>query len=110
SYVNDLAERTARGDVDFATLGSLPDQEIIRVLTAVKGVGIWTVQMYLIFALQRPDVLPVADLGIRVAIRKAYRTRGLPKPHRIEQIARRWHPYCSVASWYLWRSLELPDA
>jgi DNA-3-methyladenine glycosylase II len=109
SYVRDLAERTASGEVDFAKLPALADDEIIRVLTAVKGVGVWTVQMYLIFALERPDVLPVADLGIRAAIRKAYRTRQLPKPARIEKIARRWHPYCSVASWYLWRSLELAD-
>ena len=109
SYVRDLAERTARGEVNFTALPSLPDEEIIRVLTAVKGIGIWTVQMYLIFALERPNVLPVADLGIRAAIKKAYRTRQLPKPERIEKIARPWHPHCSVASWYLWRSLELPD-
>jgi DNA-3-methyladenine glycosylase II len=109
NYVRDLAERTARGEVDFPSLAALPDEEIIRVLTAVKGVGVWTVQMYLIFALERPNVLPVNDLGIRAAIRKAYRTRQLPKPARIEKIARRWHPYCSVASWYLWRSLELKD-
>lgn len=110
SYVRDLAERTASGEVDFDALHALPDDEIIRILTAVKGVGLWTVQMYLIFALQRPNVLPVGDLGIRAAIRKAYRTRQLPKPARIEKIARRWHPHCSVAAWYLWRSLELPDA
>jgi DNA-3-methyladenine glycosylase II len=109
SYVRDLAERSARGEIDFSSLDSLPDTEIIRVLTAVKGVGLWTVQMYLMFALGRPDVLPVGDLGIRAAIKKAYRTRHLPKPDRIEKIARRWHPYCSIASWYLWRSLELPD-
>jgi DNA-3-methyladenine glycosylase II len=107
-YVRDLAERTARGEIDFSALPALSDDEVIRVLSAVKGVGLWTVQMYLIFALQRPDVLPVGDLGIRAAIKKAYRTRHLPKPDRIEKIARKWHPYCSVASWYLWRSLELP--
>jgi DNA-3-methyladenine glycosylase II len=109
SYVRDLAERTARGEIDFSALPTLPDEEIVRELSAVKGVGLWTVQMYLIFALQRPDVLPVGDLGIRGAIKKAYRTRQLPKPDRIEKIARKWHPYCSVASWYLWRSLELAD-
>jgi DNA-3-methyladenine glycosylase II len=109
TYVRDLAQRTAGGEVDFAALPELPDEEIIRVLTAVKGVGVWTVQMYLIFALERPNVLPVADLGIRAAIKRAYRTRHLPKPDRIEKIARRWHPHCSVASWYLWRSLELPN-
>lgn len=109
SYVRDLAERTSCGAIDFAALPALPDDEIIRTLTAVKGVGVWTVQMYLIFALGRPNVLPVADLGIRAAIKKAYRTRLLPKPDRIEKLARRWHPHCSVASWYLWRSLELRD-
>jgi DNA-3-methyladenine glycosylase II len=62
--------------------------------------------MFLIFALQRPDILPVGDLGIRTAMRKAYRMRALPKPERMEKIARAWRPWCSVASWYLWRSLD----
>ena len=109
AYVRDLAERSARGEIDFTALASLDDDEIIERLTVVKGVGVWTVQMFLMFGLQRPNVLPVGDLGVRVAIRKAYRLREMPKPKRIEKIAAKWHPWCSVASWYLWRSLELPD-
>jgi DNA-3-methyladenine glycosylase II len=109
AYVRDLAERSARGEIDFAALAALGDEEIIERLTAVKGVGVWTVQMFLMFGLQRPNVLPVGDLGVRVAIRKAYRLRDMPKPKHIEKIAAKWHPYCSIASWYLWRSLELQD-
>jgi DNA-3-methyladenine glycosylase II len=67
---------------------------------------VWTVQMFLMFALQRPNVLPVGDLGVRAAMKKAYGLAELPKPEEMERIAAAWHPYCSVASWYLWRSLE----
>jgi DNA-3-methyladenine glycosylase II len=74
----------------------------------VKGIGVWTVQMFLIFSLGRLDVLPVGDLGIKMAMQRAYSLAALPKPAEIEIIAQQnhWHPYCSVASWYLWRSLE----
>ena len=79
---------------------------MIEHLTRVKGVGVWTVHMFLIFALRRPDVLPTGDLGVRAAIKKAYGLAELPKPDEMERIAASWRPYCSVASWYLWRSLE----
>jgi DNA-3-methyladenine glycosylase II len=105
-YIRDLAERTAAAEIDFAQLPDLTDEEIIECLTRVKGVGVWTAHMFLMFSLQRPNVLPVGDLGIRNAIQKAYRLRKPPKPEQIEKIARTWHPYCSYASWYLWRSLE----
>ncbi len=82
---------------------------VIERLTQVKGIGEWTVHMFLIFALRRTDVLPVGDLGIRNAIRRAYALEELPKPADIERMAERWRPYCTVASWYLWRSLE-PNA
>jgi len=82
---------------------------VIERLTKVKGIGVWTVHMFLIFALRRHDVLPVGDLGIRNAIRRAYHLQELPTPAEMEQIAARWRPYCTVASWYLWRSLE-PNA
>ncbi|HUS05925.1 MAG TPA: hypothetical protein VMZ52_06510 [Bryobacteraceae bacterium] len=72
----------------------------------MKGIGVWTVHMFLMFALRRPDVLPTGDLGIRNAIQKAYRLRKPPKPEQIQEIGRRWQPYSSVASWYLWRSLD----
>jgi DNA-3-methyladenine glycosylase II len=94
------------GEIDFAACPSLTDDEIIQRFTAVKGVGVWTVQMFLIFALRRLDVLPVGDLGVRAAVKKAYGLDDLPKPAELARIGEPWKPYCSVASWYLWRSLE----
>lgn len=105
-YLRDLAEKTEAGDIGFARFAALSDEDVIRQLTVVRGVGVWTAQMFLMFALRRPDVLPAGDLGIRSAIRRAYRLRTLPKPAKIEQLARKWHPYCSAASWYLWRSSD----
>lgn len=109
-YLRDLAERTLAGHVRFDHLPALADHEVTEHLTQVKGVGVWTTHMFLMFALRRPDVLPVGDLGIRMAMKRAYRMRQLPKPERMEKIARKWHPWCSVACWYLWRSLENGDA
>jgi DNA-3-methyladenine glycosylase II len=106
AYIRDLARKTARGDLKFETLAEMADHEVIEHLTQVKGIGVWTAHMFLLFALQRPDVLPTGDLGIRMAIRKAYGLDELPHPKHIEEIAVRWRPYCSVATWYLWRSLE----
>ena len=108
AYIRDLARKTARGALKFETLTAMADHEVIEQLTQVKGIGVWTAHMFLMFALQRPDVLPTGDLGIRMAIRKAYGLEELPHPKRIEEIAVRWRPYCSVATWYLWRSLEGP--
>jgi DNA-3-methyladenine glycosylase II len=105
-YLRDLAQRAADGRLDLAALAALPDEAVIEHLTQVKGVGRWTAQMFLMFALRRPDVLPVADLGIRAAVAKAYRLRKPPTAARLEKIARPWRPYASVACWYLWRSLE----
>lgn len=109
AYIRDLARLTRDGAVDFAELPALPDAQVIERLTAVKGVGVWTAHMFLIFALRRTNVLPTGDLGIRAAIRKAYGLAELPKPADIEALGQRWHPYCTVAAWYLWRSLE-PNA
>jgi DNA-3-methyladenine glycosylase II len=106
AYIRDLARKTARGALKFETLAEMADHEVIEHLTQVKGIGVWTAHMFLLFALQRPDVLPTGDLGIRMAIRKAYGLDELPHPKDIEEIALRWRPYCSVATWYLWRSLE----
>jgi len=107
-YIRDLAEHALAGTVDFASLPEMPDEEIIVALTSIKGVGVWTAHMFLIFALRRPNVLPVGDFGVRSAIQRAYRKRKLPTPEEIEKLAKNWHPYCSFASWYLWRSLEFP--
>ncbi len=106
AYIRDLAARTKSREIDFKALPALPDQEVIASLTEVKGVGVWTAQMFLIFALGRPDVLPTADLGIRAAMKKQYKLAELPKPAEMEEIAAPWRPYCSVACWYLWRSLD----
>jgi DNA-3-methyladenine glycosylase II len=106
AYIRDLARHTRAGTVVFEDLPDLPDEEVIVRLTQVKGIGVWTAHMFLIFALQRTDVLPTGDLGIRNAIRKAYSLEALPTPEEMERMAHRWRPYCSIASWYLWRSLE----
>ena len=105
-YLRDLAERTLAGHLKFDILSSLDEEAVTEHLTQVKGVGVWTSHMFLMFALRRPDVLPVGDLGIQTAMKRAYRMRQLPKPARMEKIAARWRPWCSVACWYLWRSLE----
>src|SRR5204863_7405033 len=106
AYIRDLARKTVKGKIVFKSLSKLSDTEVIDHLTAVKGIGVWTAHMFLIFALRRDNVLPTGDLGIRSAIRKVYGLEDLPKPAAMEEMARGWHPYCSVASWYLWRSLE----
>jgi DNA-3-methyladenine glycosylase II len=105
-YIRELAKHTKRGNVVFEQLPEEDDAVVIEHLTQVKGIGVWTAQMFLMFALRRPDVLPVADLGIRSAIKKAYRLDDLPKPAEMEEIAKCWKPYSSIACWYLWRSLE----
>jgi DNA-3-methyladenine glycosylase II len=105
-YIRDLAEHALSGKVDFARLPALSDEEVITSLTDIKGVGVWTAHMFLIFALRRPNILAVGDLGVRTAIQRHYRKRLLPKPQHIEKLAVNWHPYCSYACWYLWRSLE----
>jgi DNA-3-methyladenine glycosylase II len=106
SYIRELARLTKSGDVDFEAVGVMEDVAVIDHLTKVKGIGVWTAHMFLIFALRRPDVLPTGDLGVRAAIKKAYGLAELPKPVDMERIAAAWRPYCSVACWYLWRSLE----
>jgi DNA-3-methyladenine glycosylase II len=105
-YIRELARRTVSGKLDLAALAAAPDEEVHAQLTALKGIGPWTVHMFLIFALGRHNVMPSGDLGIRVAVRKVYGLAEMPKPSEVDEMARRWHPYCTVASWYLWRSLE----
>jgi DNA-3-methyladenine glycosylase II len=105
-YIRELARLTRAGELVFEHLPALEDAEVIERLTRVKGVGVWTAHMFLMFALRRPNVLPVGDLGVRAAIKRAYGLAELPTPAEIERLAEPWHPYCSVACWYLWRSLE----
>lgn len=108
TYIRDLASKVIDGSVQFDHLGNLDNQEIISELTAVKGIGEWTVHMFLIFCMGRLDVLAYGDLGVRTAIMKTYDYPQLPTPQDITQLAENnhWHPYESVACWYLWRSLE----
>jgi DNA-3-methyladenine glycosylase II len=105
-YIRELARMTRDGEIQFERLHQMQDAEIISHLTQVKGVGVWTVHMFLMFALRRPNVLPVGDLGVRMGMKKAYELADLPNPAEMERIAAAWRPWCSVASWYLWRSLE----
>jgi DNA-3-methyladenine glycosylase II len=131
SYLFDMAERTQRRDLDFSKLADMTDEEVIEHLTQVKGVGVWTAHMFLMFTLQRANVLPTGDFGIRMAMHKHYLDRAakkkngtgktktkkriakapkvkitLPNPEQMEKIAKRWEPYRSIACWYLWRSLD----
>lgn len=106
AYIRDLARKTNQGHLKFEALPDLPDHDVIEHLTQVKGIGVWTAHMFLIFALRRPDVLATGDLGVRTAIRKAYELEELPAPKQIEELAAAWRPYSSVAMWYLWRSLD----
>ena len=106
-FLRDLADRLESGTLDLGDMEDVPDQEVGRRLLEVKGVGQWTVDMYLIFHLGRPDVLPVGDLGIRRAAMLAYGLRKLPQPERLVKLARPWRPWRSVASWYLWASLRV---
>jgi DNA-3-methyladenine glycosylase II len=105
-YIRELAKHTKRGSIVFEALPDFDDAAVIEHLTRVKGIGVWTAHMFLMFALRRNDVLPVGDLGIRSAMKKAYGLDDLPKPPEMEKIAAAWKPYTSVACWYLWRSLE----
>lgn len=104
--IRDLACRAAAGEVRFRRLTRLEDEQVIRELTPVRGVGVWTAHMFLIFALRRPDVLPTGDLGIRNAITRAYGLAAPPSSAQMEEIAAPWRPWRSAASWYLWRSLD----
>lgn len=106
SYLRDLCDKVSTGVVDLGALDALSDEEIIKALVAVKGIGRWSAEMFLIFRLLRPDVLPVDDLGIVVAVQRAYKLRKRPTADRLRRIGEAWRPYRSVACWYLWRSLD----
>jgi len=107
SYLRDMAERAVSGQLDFSKLDEMSDEEVIKHLTQVKGVGVWTAQMFLMFTLKRPNVLPTGDFGVQSAIKKHYNKRKLPKPAQMEKLAKPWEPYRSIACWYLWKSMDV---
>jgi len=104
-YIRDLCARITDGSLPVQTLNELHDEDVIQSLTQVKGIGRWTAEMFLMFRLHRPDVLPVDDLGILKAVQRAYGLRKMPRPERLTKIGEPWRPYRSVACWYLWASL-----
>jgi DNA-3-methyladenine glycosylase II len=108
AYLRDLAAKVDSGEVPLARVRRLADEEIITHLTHVKGIGRWTAQMFLMFRLGRPDVLPELDLGIQTAIHRAYSLQKRPVPKDVLRIGAPWRPHATIASWYLWRSLEQP--
>ena len=105
-YLRDLAGKVSSREVTLDGLEDLDDESVIAALTAVKGIGRWTAEMFLMFRLHRPDVLPVGDLGIVTAVQKAYGLRKRPTPDRLLKLGDAWKPYRSIACWYLWRSLD----
>lgn len=106
TYLQDLAIKVSSGEITLERFPAMPDEEIIKQLVAVKGIGVWTAQMFLIFALNRPDVFPTDDFGVRKAMMVLYQLESMPSKPVMEPIAKPWQPWRSVASWYLWRSLE----
>ena len=107
AYIKGLSELVESGSLDLDALEKLPDEEVISALTAVKGIGRWTAEMFLIFTLGRLDVLPVDDLGLRKGIRLVYSTASMPTSAEAVRIAERWRPYRTVATWYLWKFQRL---
>jgi DNA-3-methyladenine glycosylase II len=105
-YVRSLAEHVLSGELELERLPSLGDEEVMREVTAVKGLGEWTAHMFLLFHLGRPDVLPVGDLGVRRAVERAYGFEELPSREELERLGERWAPYRSLAALYLWESLD----
>jgi 3-methyladenine DNA glycosylase/8-oxoguanine DNA glycosylase len=109
SYLRDLSARLGDGRLTLNDLEALEDEQVIERLTSVKGFGRWTAEMFLMFRLHRPDVLPVGDLGILTAVQRAYGLRKRPTPERLRKLGEAWRPYRSIACWYLWRSLDNGD-
>lgn len=108
--IQDLAKHVVDGRLRLDDVDTMDDEAVIESLVQVRGVGVWTAQMFLMFRLWRPDVLPVLDLGVRKGAQRIYNTRALPDAERLEKLARTWRPYASIASWYCWRVLDLENA
>jgi 3-methyladenine DNA glycosylase/8-oxoguanine DNA glycosylase len=105
-YLRDLSSKVMSGELPLDHVDQLDDEDVIAHLVQIKGIGRWTAQMFLMFRLGRPNVLPELDLGIQNAIKKVYRKRKRPTPKDVKKIGAKWSPHASVACWYLWRSLD----
>jgi len=108
-YLKDLARNIEEGRLKIKSLPKMSDEQVIEQLTQIKGIGRWTAEMFLIFSLGRQDVLPVHDLGLQKAVQFAFSLPQLPKPKEVEKLGERWKPYRSIATWYLWKSLQKFD-
>jgi DNA-3-methyladenine glycosylase II len=108
-YLKDLARHVEQGRLDMKSLAKMSDEDVISSLTQVKGIGRWTAEMFLIFSLGRPDVFPADDLGLRKGVQRAFSLSEIPKPREVEKIGQRWKPYRTIATWYLWKSLQKFD-
>ncbi|KAF5752984.1 DNA-3-methyladenine glycosylase 2 [Tripterygium wilfordii] len=106
SYLHDLSEKYTKGDLSDASILAMDDDMLLARLIMVKGIGVWSVHMFMIFSLHRPDVLPVGDLGVRKGVQVLYGLKELPKPLQMEQACEKWRPYRSIGSWYMWRLME----
>jgi 3-methyladenine DNA glycosylase/8-oxoguanine DNA glycosylase len=109
-YVKELAARAHKREIAIERLHEMADEEVMETLVRVRGIGRWTAQMVLMFRLGRADILPELDLGVQKAAQRLFRMRKLPTPEKLQKIGAKWAPYRTYAAWYLWRSLELPDA
>ena len=110
SYLHDLATRFAAGELSDSAVAAMDESALLAELTKVKGVGEWTVHMFMIFSLHRPDVLPCGDLGVRKGVQELYKLKALPKPEEMAALCERWRPYRSVGAWYMWRLMESKGA
>ena len=108
-YLKDLAKHVETGKLDMKAISKMNDEDVIARLTQVKGIGRWTAEMFLIFSLGRMDVFPVGDLGLRRGVQIAFSLKEMPKPKETEKFGDRWKPYRSIATWYLWKSLQKFD-
>lgn len=106
SYLHDLAEKYKNGTLSDSSILEMDDEALLAKLTVVKGIGVWSVYMFMIFSLRRPDVLPIGDLGVRKGVQRLYGLKELPRPLEMERLCEKWKPYSSFGSWYMWRLME----
>ena len=106
TYLHDLANKYKDGVLSDSSILEMNDESLVTKLTLVKGIGVWSVHMFMIFSLHKPDVLPVGDLGVRKGVQRLYGLKELPLPLQMEEICEKWKPYRSVGSWYMWRLME----